>query len=176
MVKQMSENRVTKYLWGTAAFLIIAIAVGSTLLISGLSADNTVEINITSPAPAISYPAEVYIGGAVTNRGYFPLRDGDSIDDLIEAAGGVTDDADLNQLNIYIPANDESVQPQRININCAEAWLLEALPGIGSKLAHNIINYRTENGHFRSIGELSNVEGIGPATYEKLEELITVED
>ena len=72
-------------------------------------------------------------------------------------------------------ANPED-QPQKIDINRAEAWLLEALPGIGESKAQAIIAYRQQNGGFGHIAEITNVEGIGPAIYEQIKELITVGD
>ena len=67
-------------------------------------------------------------------------------------------------------------QPQKIDLNRAEAWLLEALPGIGESKAQAIIAYRQQNGGFGHIAEITNVEGIGPAIYEQIKELITVGD
>jgi competence ComEA-like helix-hairpin-helix protein len=66
--------------------------------------------------------------------------------------------------------------PQKIDINRAEAWLLEALPGIGESKAQAIIAYRQQNGRFKHIIEVTEVEGIGPAIYEEIKELITVGD
>jgi comEA protein len=67
-------------------------------------------------------------------------------------------------------------QPQKIDINRAEAWLLEALPGIGPSKAQAIIDYRQQNGGFKHITEITRVEGIGPAIYEQIKDLITVGD
>ena len=58
---------------------------------------------------------------------------------------------------------------QKVDINRAPAWLLEALPGIGEVRAQDIINYREQNGPFRTIYELLEVKGIGPATFEQVE-------
>jgi competence protein ComEA len=67
-------------------------------------------------------------------------------------------------------------QPQKIDINRAEAWLLEALPGIGPSKAQAIIAYRQQNGGFGHIIEITEVEGIGPTIYEDIKDLITVVD
>jgi comEA protein len=67
-------------------------------------------------------------------------------------------------------------QPQKIDINRAEAWLLEALPGIGPAKAQAIIDYRQQNGGFGHIAEITEVPGIGQDTYESLRDLITVGD
>jgi comEA protein len=67
-------------------------------------------------------------------------------------------------------------EPQKIDINRAEAWLLEALPGIGPSKAQAIIDYRQQNGGFSDISELLNVSGIGQDIYQKIKDLITVGD
>jgi len=61
-----------------------------------------------------------------------------------------------------------------MNINTATALELSTLPGIGSVIAQRIVDYRQANGPFRSIGELTEVEGIGDKRLENLLELITV--
>jgi len=61
-----------------------------------------------------------------------------------------------------------------ININTASASELDSLPGIGSTYAQRIIDYREANGGFSSIEEIENVKGIGPATFEKMKDQITI--
>jgi competence protein ComEA len=68
----------------------------------------------------------------------------------------------------------EGESEQKVDINRAEAWLLQALPGIGEVRARAIVDYRQQNGSFRNINELLEVEGIGMDTYEKIKPLITV--
>ena len=61
-----------------------------------------------------------------------------------------------------------------ININSATAAELETLPGIGPTLAQRIVDYRTQHGPFQSIEAIMNVSGIGPATFDQIQSLITV--
>jgi comEA protein len=68
------------------------------------------------------------------------------------------------------------VNPQKIDINRAEDWLLEALPGIGPSKAQAIIAYRQQNGGFGNIAEITEVEGIGKTIYEDIKDFITVGD
>ncbi|MQY55516.1 MAG: hypothetical protein GH156_02965, partial [Dehalococcoidia bacterium] len=106
------------------------------------------------------------------------LEPGDGIEDVLSMAGGVTSNADPARVKLYICEkfdDGESVAPQLVSINRAEAWLLDALPGIGPALAQNIIQYRQENGPFVMIEELLLVSGIGEAKYDGLKDLITVE-
>jgi len=63
---------------------------------------------------------------------------------------------------------------QSQDINRAEPWLLEALPGIGEVLAQGIADYRSENGPFRRIEDLLKVSGIGPATFEQIKDFTNV--
>ena len=63
-----------------------------------------------------------------------------------------------------------------MNINTAGADELESLPGIGPVLAQRIVDYRTEHGPFRSAEELTQVEGIGRATMESIQDHIITED
>jgi len=62
----------------------------------------------------------------------------------------------------------------KININTAAAAELEALPRIGPAIAQRIVDYRTEHGLFQEIEDLMNVNGIGPATFTAIQDLITV--
>lgn len=63
-----------------------------------------------------------------------------------------------------------------ININTATEAELEGLPGIGSSKAAAIIQYRIDHGAFKTVNDLDNVPGIGPATLANLVPLVTVGD
>jgi competence ComEA-like helix-hairpin-helix protein len=66
-----------------------------------------------------------------------------------------------------------ATEPDRVNLNQANAEALITLPGIGPRLAERIIAYRQEAGSFASLDELSMVQGIGPALVEQLRSLVT---
>jgi len=169
----MIISKPNKY-WTLVIILLIAIiAAGSIIVWSRYSPSQPIEI---STPPSQELEGEIYIGGAVTNPGFYPLKTGDSIDALIQAAGGISSGADLGRLQLYIPDVEEEEQPQKIDINQAEMWLLQALPGIGEIRAQAIIDYRSQNGPFHNINELIKVEGIGTSTYEQIKHLITVAD
>ncbi len=70
--------------------------------------------------------------------------------------------------------NNSSTSNSLININLASLEELTTLPGIGESKAQNIINYREENGYFKTIDEIKNVNGIGEATFDQLKKYITV--
>lgn len=57
---------------------------------------------------------------------------------------------------------------ERVNVNTAGVEELSQLPGIGEILAQRIVDYREENGPFRCLDELCDVEGIGEKRVENL--------
>lgn len=59
-----------------------------------------------------------------------------------------------------------------VDLNTADAETLQLLPGIGPVIAERIVEYREENGGFRSPEQVKNVSGIGEKTYEKIEDMI----
>ena len=144
---------------------------------------------------------KIHISGEVNYNGILELEEGSRIDDAIKQAGGTTQNADINKINlayelsdgqkIYIPnineeenkeyimqnsglEGEEEKTQEKININKATQTELETLPGVGPSLALKIIKYRKENGKFKSIEELENVSGVGENKYEELKELIKV--
>ena len=169
----MTTIKLNQYWTLTIILLVAIITIGSIVIWSRYSRSQPIEISIS---PAQELQGEIYIGGAVNNPGFYSLKAKDSIDALIQAAGGTTSRADLSQLRIYIPQLGEKGQPQKIDINRAEKWLLETLPGIGGTKAQAIIDYRQQNEPFRNTNELIKVKGVGITTYEQIKELITVAD
>ena len=78
----------------------------------------------------------------------------------------INNDLNNNQIN--------DSKNSKININVANELELETLPGIGSKVAKSIIEYRQTNGLFKNIDEIKNVKRIGEKTFEKIKNLISV--
>lgn len=136
----------------------------------------------------------VDIKGAVKKPGVYELPVNARLHELVNVAGGLTDDAEDRQVNmaivladqqlVYIPRKGETVEqtnqtPQagnesKVNINTASAEELQTLTGIGEKKAQAIIDYRTQNGNFQSIDQLTEVDGFGEKTVEKLRDSITI--
>jgi competence protein ComEA len=169
----MTASKFNKYGTLITILLIAIIAISSIVAWSRYSRSQPIEISIPS---AQELPGRIYIGGAVSNPGFYALKAGDTIEALIQAAGGTTDSADLSWLKLYISQTEDEEQPQKINLNRAEVWLLKALPGVGETRAQAIIDYREQNELFNNINEITKVKGIGTATYEKIKHLITVAD
>jgi competence protein ComEA len=151
-----------------------------------------------TPTPA---PLRVYISGAVRTPDVYLLPPGSIVKDAVQAAGGPADDADLERINlalalydqqqVYVPhagestpaaplpgsvpppAGDVPASPGQVNLNTATVEQLDTLPGIGPVIAQRIVDHRTANGPFAAPQDIVNVKGIGQATYEKLQDLIT---
>lgn len=139
----------------------------------------------------------VHITGAINNPGVIIIEEGARIVDALEAAGGETEEADVNRLNLayvledgeklYIPSKNEEEQEyitqgkdnmsegqSKININSAQIEELITLPGVGEATANKIIEYRKENGKFQKIEDLKNVPGIGDSKYENIKTMIEI--
>jgi competence protein ComEA len=164
-------NRV--YLFITV-FLLIAAVAGGIMLGLQRTRNQPAEIVLSQIEPP-ELSGKIYISGAVTNPGIYPLKEGDTLQALLLDAG-VEPDADLSHIKIHVPRAGQERSPQKIDINRAEPWLLEALPGIGEVLAQRIVDYRSRAGPFRTIEDLLKVRGIGPATFERIKDYITVSD
>lgn len=140
----------------------------------------------------------VDIAGEIMNPGMYCVEEGSRVNDLIIIAGGVTKDANLENVNlayvltdgikITIPnKNDKNnkniIQTSLINnvktngivnINQADINELMSLVGIGESTAEKIIEYRNLNGNFKKKEEIKNVSGIGESKYSKIKDKITV--
>jgi len=167
-------NRGDRFYLFITVFLVIAVIAGGMMLAVKQSENQPVEITLAQTT-SLEQIREVYIAGAVANPGIYPLQEDDTIETLLLDAG-VEDDAGFSCVKIYIPQQGEKESPQKIDLNQAETWLLEALPGIGEVRAQAIVDYRDENGPFKRIEDLLRVKGIGQGTFEKIKDYITVSD
>jgi competence protein ComEA len=161
-------------LWTLAVILLALVTItgGAFILIS---ARNTPGLEISLVEPQ-EIQGNIYISGAVNNPGIYPLYTGDTLTGLIRTAGGIKDGADLTDIELSIASAATGNASQKININRAEAWLLEALPGVGKVKAQAIIEYRNRNGFFHDVNELLNVPGFGETGLAEIKYYITVYD
>jgi competence protein ComEA len=169
----MADNKPNRLWTVLILVLIIVIIVGTVIGLSRYQPAHAIEISLPIEQ---ELKGNIQIGGAVTNQGIYPFSNNDSLGSLLQAAGGATANADSGRLQLIVPDKSAQSQPQKININRAEAWLLESLPGIGTTRAKAIIVYREQNGPFKHTSELMNVADIGQTTYDKIKDLITVTD
>jgi len=63
----------------------------------------------------------------------------------------------------------------KVNINTATEDQIALLPGIGPKLATEVVNYRTNSGNFKAIEDIKKVSGVGDKKFEKIKNFIAVE-
>jgi len=68
----------------------------------------------------------------------------------------------------------EAIAEQKININTATVEELQNLPGLGSTIAEQIVDYRNEHGSFQKIEDIMQVKGLGGEAFDKIKHLITV--
>ena len=155
-------------------FLVIAVIAGGVTLAVKRSKIQPAEITLSYTAPP-KQTGNIYIGGAIANPGIYSFVEGDTIQALLSDAG-IKPNADLNYIKIYIPQKGEKQSHQKININRAESWLLEALPGVGEVTARAIVDFRNENGPFKRIEGLLQVKGIGEGIFNKIKDYVTVSD
>ena len=188
-----------------AGIVVLVIVLG--LVVSIFKNGGQEEANAQAEEATVSTEetaAMIYVdvGGEVKNPSVVELPDGSRVTDAITAAGGLTEQADLTDINraafvsdgekIYIPSQVSELEDDglsvgegggggtakssdgRININTADSTQLQELTGVGPATAEKIIDYRKQNGRFQSIEDIKNVSGIGDKTYEKLKEHIKV--
>jgi len=160
--------------WAISIILVLIILAGGGVYLARRGGSSPPLEIVLSPTP--NRQIEVHVDGAVNDPGLYNLPGDTSLERLIQAAGGLKEGVDADRIEVYVPlpGQTSSTVPQKVNLNTAPDWLLEALPGIGSTLAQHIIDYRNQH-PFQSISQLLQVEGIGPTIYERLKDLVTVE-
>lgn len=144
----------------------------------------------------------VEIKGEVVKPDVYEISEGSIIRDLINKAGGLTSEANIDKINradklkanqlIIIPNKNDSsnvgsnlgtgdisnsvqaTESDVININTATLEELQKINGVGEVKAKSIMEYREKNGGFNSIEEIKNIDGIGEKTFEKMKDKIGV--
>ncbi len=180
-------NEKVKYIFVLGAFIILCIIGYFSLpkdeIIIQASQENEVEEEYIF----------VHIEGCVNEPGLIKAPKGTRLYELIELAGGETEEADLSKVNlasividaqkVYIPKiyvheeenNISSISSEGIvNINTATIEELQTLDGIGPSMAEKIIKHREEKGYFSAPEDIMNVSGIGEGKYNKIKDKITI--
>ncbi|WP_313547906.1 ComEA family DNA-binding protein [Corynebacterium sp.] len=156
------------------------------------------EISTVTSEEALPEEVVVSVVGAVEQQGILILPQGARIADALEVSG-LAPDADIVSINhaqllvdgeqIYVsrigeapPAQAEAEEgggasgssSSKINLNSATAAELTQLPGVGEVTAEAIVSHRDTVGSFSSVEQLLDISGIGPAKFEKLQDLVAV--
>jgi len=191
----------------TIIFLLIVIIIGiGIILYKNFNNEDNLALNSPSNfsenniAEKIEVPSVIiHISGAVKNPGVYQLKSTDRVVDAVKIAGGITERANPDAINlaallkdgqkIIIPykiSNQVTVESDKnisknieevysININTADDNTLQSLPGIGPVLSKRIIDYRNQNGLFEVIDDIKDVSGIGEKKFEGIKDLICVQ-
>lgn len=178
--------------WGVAAVLVVLLGVR---LLGGSSEPPPVRVSGSETGSkraggsARAAGAYVHVAGAVKRPGLYRVVGGTRVAAALERAGGPTEDADLNAVNLAAPVQDgqQIVVPERgavatagtggsgtsgngtagggtglrLSIGTATVEQLEQLDGIGPTLAARIVEHRQAKGGFSSLDQLAEVDGIG---------------
>lgn len=148
---------------------------------------------IVSPSTTAPLILVLHIDGAVAQPGVHDVMAGSRVIDAVQAAGGLTSNADRSRINlaqlvadgqrIWVPAIGEEAPAAvlgegsgvvessidgPIALSTASAARLDTLPGIGPSLASAIVDHREREGPFDDVDDLLDVAGIGPAKLDAL--------
>lgn len=143
---------------------------------------------------------KVHISGEINKPGVYEINDNYRLEDLVNDADGLTENADLNKINLALKLEDQMriiipnindkdnnenntttqlISPINVNdnkkldINTADKSELMTLPNIGEKRADAIIEYRQKN-KFNKIEDIKKVSGIGDKFFEAMKDMIVV--
>ena len=188
-----------------AVVLLLLVAVGGLLPKKEEAVEETevVVTTVLAEKTEVSTTQEtvifVDIKGAVKNPGVYQMKVGDRVKDALEAAGGLTEEADSQKVNLAqrvedqmvivvpkvgeegaaaIPAgatSKEATKEGKVNINTATVEELKTLKGVGEKKAEAIIEYRKKNGSFKTKEDLMKVRGIGKKLFDSFQERIVTQ-
>lgn len=166
--------------------------------VAAVSKDSLTEKDVKKEEPLEQDLITVDVKGAVKSPGIYDLPVGSRVNDAVQKAGGLTDQADSKSLNlaqkvsdealVYVPTKGKEASQQsgsgatsstskekKVNLNKASLEELKQVKGLGGKRAQDIIDHREANGKFKSVDELKKVSGIGAKTIEKLKDYVTVD-
>ena len=160
--------------------VVVTVAVIATFLVL----DPNIGIQSVANVTEVANTFFVVVEGEVYKTGTYTLKDGALMSDLIEAAGGLTNNADerafyetsilTSGMTYYIASKYDvtdlcnASEIEKVNINVDDAQTLATVNGITNTIANSIVTYRNDSGLFSSLEQLLEVYGIGNATYRKI--------
>lgn len=205
------KKKIKKYNSVIIAMVFLTIAglcygfgrTGETTLVS-LTNDEKVQVETKNTVPEAAEEADmseteevpvcyVHVCGEVMRPGVYELAEGSRIFEAIKMAGGFSENAAQESLNLAgmisdgmqimvfsqeeaesVAAEKEAVTSGMVNLNTATKEQLMTLKGVGESRAEDIIRYREESGGFQTIEDIMNVPGIKEAGFQKIKDSITV--
>ena len=136
--------------------------------------------------PGVSQQVEGYVLGAVLRPGVYSLHSGARVRELVEAAGGLLDNADSTRVDlaglladgqsVYVPRLGEQIPLElggKLNLNVANETDLHNALGVTTSVARKVVAYRAAHGPFTAVSQLLLVP-VSQATYDRIKDLITV--
>ncbi|XMB85132.1 ComEA family DNA-binding protein [Mycoplasmatota bacterium WC44] len=140
------------------------------------------------PVEEVTYTVDEFvfvdIKGEIEKPGVYRVSSETRIFEIIELAGGITNNASLNGINLSQKVEDEMIinvlefedkSHNYISINNASLTELMTLPKLGESKAQAIINYREKNGAFKKKEDVMLVTGIGEGIYASIEDFISIQ-
>ena len=199
------------YAYVAVAAVVLAVGVRYVVLPQAVGPPGGEPLVLAAPSPLSASPAAVaspsaaadvvvYVCGAVKSPGVVRLPADARVADALALAGGPGARAELDGVNLAAKVVDgqQIMVPERgaasvaasgsaasaggavtvpgapVNINTASLEELDALDGVGPATAQKIIDYRTASGPFKTVDDIKNVSGIGDAKFAAMKDSITV--
>ena len=201
-MKMIYSNCIVAFAMMTVVIAFCGCGAVKPLEVTGGGADSSYSVQTSFDAESdnesvettVSDTVVVYVCGAVKNEGMYELKAGARVGDAIEAAGGMSKDADTEAINlaelvedgskIAVVRQGENVDGKmevsgeeedgKVNLNTATKEELMGLPGIGEARADAIIAYRENQGGFKAVEDIMNISGIKDAMFSRIKEYIKV--
>jgi competence protein ComEA len=188
-----SLGKVLAWRYPTACSLLLTFALTTGIAVMLLErSDNwpptfaRAHSTIAITGPGIKQTIEGYVLGAVLQPGVYTMQRGARVKDLVLAAGGLLDNADITRVemaglladgqSVYVPRLGERVPLQlggKVNLNVASVTDLHNALGVSTTVARKIVNYRSAHGTFTAVSQLLLVP-VSKATYDRIKDLVTI--
>ncbi len=176
----------------------VLVALAALVLMGGVALatrrPETSPLAVRTPlaSPTVAPLLRVHVSGAVASGGVYSFRVGDRVEDAVAAAGGFTAEANPDGINlaarladgqqVVIPKKGDppsslisgGTATRKVSINSASLAELDILPGIGPVTGQKIIDFRTKNGPFLKLEDLTENKLVPSSTFEKIKDLITL--
>lgn len=163
--------------------ILLFVSLVANLVQFGQDAQNSIQF-VSTPETSYVYRQLAYIAGSIRDPGIYQISQDTRISELIEMAGGLTEEADTTKLEkeinlakkledgekVYIPSINSNANTTTINLNSATTKELEKLPGIGPVTAAKIIEIRP----IKNLNDLAKIKGLSSKKISELIELVSL--